>query len=233
MSALLELRGLNVFYGAFHSVHGVDISCREGEVLSLIGANGAGKSSTLRAIIGQVPRVTGEIRFAGEDISRRTTPERISSGIALVPEGRQLFPNLTIEENLKIGGYTGQKGSIGLAEVYEIFPALSERRKQLARLLSGGQQQMVAIGRALMMNPRLLLCDEISLGLSPKIIAEIYEVLPRIRDHGVSMILVEQDIARALSASDHVACMLEGRISLAGPSSEVSREQIAASYFGE
>ncbi|MGV0820330.1 ABC transporter ATP-binding protein [Martelella sp. AMO21009] len=233
MSTLLELRGLNVFYGAFHSVHGVDIICQEGEILSLIGANGAGKSSTLRAIIGQVPRATGVMRFAGEDISGRSTPDRIASGIALVPEGRQLFPNLTIEENLRIGGYTGRPGEIGLPQVYEIFPALSERRKQRARQLSGGQQQMVAIGRALMMNPRLLLCDEISLGLSPKIIADIYEVLPRIRDHGVSMILVEQDITRALAMADHFVCMLEGRVSLAGRTGEVPREQIAASYFGE
>jgi len=233
VSTLLEIRGLNVFYGAFHSVHGVDIICREGEILSLIGANGAGKSSTLRAIIGQVPRATGVMRFAGEDISGRSTPDRIASGIALVPEGRQLFPNLTIEENLRIGGYTGRPGGIGLPQVYEIFPVLSERRKQRARQLSGGQQQMVAIGRALMMNPRLLLCDEISLGLSPRIIADIYEVLPRIRDHGVSMILVEQDITRALAMADHFACMLEGRVSLAGRTGEVPREKIAASYFGE
>jgi ABC-type branched-chain amino acid transport systems, ATPase component len=233
MSALLELSGLNVFYGAFHSVHGINLSCQEGEILSLIGANGAGKSSTLRAIIGQVPRTTGTIRFSGQDIARQSTPERIANGIALVPEGRRLFPNLTIEENLRIGAYTGRAGDIGLKEVYEIFPALEERRSQLARQLSGGQQQMVAIGRALMMNPRLVLFDEISLGLSPKIIGDIYAVLPRIRDHGVSMILVEQDISRALSMADHFACLLEGRVSLAGRPGEVSRDQIAASYFGE
>jgi branched-chain amino acid transport system ATP-binding protein len=233
MTTLLEIRDLNVFYGHFHSVHGIDMTCQEGEILSLIGANGAGKSSTLRAIIGQVPRATGTMRFAGQDISDIPTPDRIASGVALVPEGRRLFPNLTIEENLKIGAYTGRKGPIGLMEVYDIFPALKERRKQLARQLSGGQQQMVAIGRALMMNPRLVLFDEISLGLSPKIIGDIYAVLPRIRDHGLSMVLVEQDISRSLSMADHFICMLEGRVSLAGRPQDFSRTQIAASYFGE
>ncbi|AVW89739.1 ABC transporter ATP-binding protein [Celeribacter baekdonensis] len=233
MSALLELRDLNVFYGAFHSVHGINITCQEGEIVSLIGANGAGKSSTLRAIIGQVPRITGEMRFDGEDMSKCSTPDRIASGIALVPEGRRLFPNLTVEENLMIGVYTGRPGPIGLKDVYAIFPVLLERRKQFARQLSGGQQQMVAIGRALMMNPRLVLFDEISLGLSPKIIGDIYEVLPRIRDRGLSMILVEQDISRALAMADHFVCMLEGRISLAGRPADVTRAQIAASYFGD
>ncbi|SDG03207.1 branched-chain amino acid transport system ATP-binding protein [Celeribacter baekdonensis] len=233
MSALLELRDLNVFYGAFHSVHGINITCQEGEIVSLIGANGAGKSSTLRAIIGQVPRITGEMRFDGEDMSKCSTPDRIASGIALVPEGRRLFPNLTVEENLMIGAYTGRPGPIGLKDVYAIFPVLLERRKQFARQLSGGQQQMVAIGRALMMNPRLVLFDEISLGLSPKIIGDIYEVLPRIRDRGLSMILVEQDISRSLAMADHFVCMLEGRISLAGRPADVTRAQIAASYFGD
>jgi branched-chain amino acid transport system ATP-binding protein len=230
--SLLELDDLNVFYGAFHAVHGVDLVCEAGEILSMIGANGAGKSSTLKAIIGQVPRATGGLRFDGTDVFAMPTPERIAAGIALVPEGRRLFPSLTVEENLRVGGFTGRKGPFGLSDIYAVFPVLGERRAQFARELSGGQQQMVSIGRALMMNPRIMLFDEISLGLSPKIVRDIYAVLPAIRERGVAMLVVEQDISRSLAIADRFVCMLEGRISLSGRPGDFSREKIAESYFG-
>lgn len=232
MKPLLDVRNLNVFYGAFHAVHGIDLSCGEGEIVSIIGANGAGKSSTLRAIIGQVPRATGTIRFDGNDIIALPTHVRVSAGVALVPEGRRLFASLTVEENLRIGAFTGRQGPIGLAEVYSLFPVLAERRTQFARELSGGQQQMVSIGRALMMNPRLILFDEISLGLSPKVVRDIYAVLPAIRARGLSMLVVEQDISRSLGIADRFVCLLEGAISLQGAPSDFSREEIGDSYFG-
>lgn len=232
MTPLLEIEDLNICYGAFHAVHGVTFSCDEGEILSIIGANGAGKSSTLKAIIGQVPRSTGTIRFAGSDIRDLSTPKRIAAGIALVPEGRKLFPSLSVEENLRVGGFPGRRGSFDLEGVYDLFPILREKRRQAANELSGGQQQMVSIGRALMMNPRLILFDEISLGLSPRIVREIYEQLPAIRARGVSMLIVEQDISRSLAIADRFVCMLEGRISLSGRPGEVSRDAIADSYFG-
>jgi branched-chain amino acid transport system ATP-binding protein len=232
MTSLLEIRGLNVFYGGFHAVHGIDLACREGEILSMIGANGAGKSSTLKAIIGQVPKMTGTITFDGRDLTNRATTERVASGIALVPEGRRLFPSLSVEENLRIGAFSGRKGPFDLSAIFDLFPILAERRRQLTSQLSGGQQQMVSIGRALMMNPKLVLFDEISLGLSPKIIGDIYAVLPAIRARGVSMVLVEQDISRSLAIADRFACLLEGRVSLEGRPDAFNRDEIASSYFG-
>ena len=232
MDPLLDIRGLNVFYGGFHAVLGIDITCDKGEILSIIGANGAGKSSTLKAIVGQVPRAEGTIRFEQRDITGLSTPERISSGIAIVPEGRKLFPKLSVEENLRIGGMAGRSGPVDLDTVYDLFPVLRERRLQMAGQLSGGQQQMVSIGRALMMNPSLILFDEISLGLSPKIVTEIYAVLPTIRDRGISMLIVEQDITRSVAIADRFVCMLEGRVALAGKRGDYTRDQIANSYFG-
>jgi branched-chain amino acid transport system ATP-binding protein len=232
MTPLLEINGLHVFYGGFHAVHGIDLMLDEGEILSMIGANGAGKSSSLKAIIGQVPRATGTMVFGGRDVSAWNTPQRVSSGLAIVPEGRRLFPTLSVEENLRIGSFSSRKGPFDLQSVFELFPALLDRRKQLASQLSGGQQQMVSIGRALMMNPRVILFDEISLGLSPKIVGDIYSVLPRIREQGMSMVLVEQDISRSLDIADRFVCLLEGRVALAGRPREYTREQIAESYFG-
>lgn len=232
MTRLLEVSDLNIFYGAFHAVRGISFSCEEGEIVSIIGANGAGKSSTLKALVGQVPRSTGVIRFAGKDIAALPTPERIAAGIALVPEGRRLFPSLSVEENLRVGSFAGRSGSFDLDAIYELFPVLREKRRQAASELSGGQQQMVSIGRALMMNPRLILFDEISLGLSPRIVREIYEHLPAIRARGVSMLIVEQDISRSLAIADRFVCMLEGGISLSGRPGDFSREAIADSYFG-
>lgn len=229
---LLALRGLQVFYGKFQAVHGVDLRVEAGEIVSIIGANGAGKSSLLKAIIGQVDRVEGEIVFAGRNLKGRSTAEIVAGGVALVPEGRRLFPTLSVEENLMLGWEVGQKGETTLDTVFELFPILNERRRQKARELSGGQQQMVAVGRALLANPRLLLCDELSLGLAPTIINEIYKIIPVIRARGIGIVVVEQDIGRSLAVADRFYCMLEGKFSLTGRPQETDRETVMKHYFG-
>ncbi len=229
---LLSVEKLSVFYDAFQPVHDVDLTVAEGQIVSIIGANGAGKSSFLKALVRQAGRVTGSARFGGEDLSAFATRAIVAKGIALVPEGRKLFPSLTVFENLRIGWELGRKGEIRYDQVYEWFPVLEERRDQRARELSGGQQQMVALGRALLANPRLLLCDEISLGLAPRIVNEIYEIIPQVRERGVSVIVVEQDINRSLSVSDHFYCFLDGVVSLAGRPADANRETIMQHYFG-
>ena len=229
---LLAVEKLSVFYDAFQAVHDVDLTVAEGEIVSIIGANGAGKSSFLKALVRQAGRVTGSARFAGEDLSAFATRDIVASGIALVPEGRKLFPSLTVFENLRIGWELGRKGEIGFDQVYDWFPILLERRDQRARELSGGQQQMVALGRALLANPRLLLCDEISLGLAPLIVNELYKIIPRVRDRGVSVIVVEQDITRSLAVADRFYCFLEGEVSLSGRPEDADRETIMQHYFG-
>jgi branched-chain amino acid transport system ATP-binding protein len=232
MAALLEVRDLRVFHGKFQALHGVDMEVGEGEVVSIIGANGAGKSSLLKAIIGQVDRTEGEIRFAGDSLAGRPTTKIAADGIALIPEGRRLFPSLSVEENLILGWEVGRKGEIDLAEVFAMFPVLKEKRRQKARELSGGQQQMVAVGRALLANPRLLLCDEISLGLAPTIINDIYRILPKVRDRGIGIVVVEQDINRSLQVADRFYCMLEGEFSLTGRPEETDRATVMKHYFG-
>ena len=229
---LLAVEKLSVFYDAFQAVYDVDLSVSEGEIVSIIGANGAGKSSFLKALVRQAGRVTGLARFAGEDLSAFATRDIVAKGVALVPEGRKLFPSLTVFENLRIGWELGRKGEIGFDQVYEWFPVLLERRDQRARELSGGQQQMVALGRALLANPRLLLCDEISLGLAPLVVNELYKVIPRVRDRGVSVIVVEQDISRSLAVADRFYCFLEGEVSLSGRPADADRETIMQHYFG-
>ena len=229
---LLAVEKLSVFYDAFQAVHDVDLTVAEGEIVSIIGANGAGKSSFLKALVRQAGSIAGTVRFAGEDLSAFSTREIVSKGVALVPEGRKLFPSLTIFENLRIGWELGRKGSIGFEQVYEWFPVLLERRDSRARELSGGQQQMVALGRALLMNPRLLLCDEISLGLAPRVVNELYAIIPKVRERGVSVIVVEQDITRSLAVADRFACFLEGEVSLSGRPADADRETIMQHYFG-
>ncbi|HZD90418.1 MAG TPA: ABC transporter ATP-binding protein [Pseudolabrys sp.] len=229
---LLSVRGLQVFYGKFQAVHGIDMDVGAGEIVSIIGANGAGKSSLLKAIIGQVERVEGEIRFSGESLRGRPTTAIVRDGIALIPEGRRLFPTLSVEENLVLGWEVGQKGEVKLDDVFQLFPILRERRKQKARELSGGQQQMVAVGRAMLSNPRLLLCDEISLGLAPTIINDIYKIIPVIRERGIGIIVVDQDIGRSLAVADRFYCMLEGKFSLTGRPQETDRETVMKHYFG-
>jgi branched-chain amino acid transport system ATP-binding protein len=229
---LLEVEALSVYYGQFRALFDVGVSVGEGEIVSIIGANGAGKSSLLRAIVRQVPRLTGHIRFAGRDLAGTRTAEIVAAGIALVPEGRRLFPSLTVEENLDIGWQVGRRGGVTRDDIYAYFPALREKRLQRASQLSGGQQQMVALGRALLADPRLLLCDEISLGLAPVVIDELYRIIPAIRERGVAVVLVEQDITRSLAVADRFYCLLEGRVNLTGRPAETSRQTVVQHYFG-
>jgi branched-chain amino acid transport system ATP-binding protein len=229
---LLTAEKLSVYYDQFQALHAVDLTVREGEIVSVIGANGAGKSTLLKSIMGQAGRVEGRIRAFGRDLATLTTAQIVAAGIALVPEGRRLFPSLTVAENLRIGWDLGRKGAISFDRVYQWFPALAERRDQLARGLSGGQQQMVALGRALLTNPRLLLCDEISLGLAPLIVAQLYQILPAIRAEGISIIVVEQDVIRSLAVADRFYCFLEGAVSLAGRPADTNRDLIMQHYFG-
>ena len=229
---LLEVRGIDVFYGDFQALFGVLLCVNIGEVVTVIGANGAGKSTLLKSIAGLMPLGRGDILFDGARISAAAAFDVVKRGIALVPEGRRLFPSLTVEENLLIGGQLRRPGPWTLKRVYELFPVLAERRRLPAPALSGGQQQMAAIARALMSNPRLLLCDEISLGLAPIVVRDIYARLPAIVAEGLSLIVVEQDIAQALKAARQVYCLQEGRIALQGQAGELTRESISAAYFG-
>lgn len=233
MSALLETRGLVAYYGDFQALFGIDAEIREGERVALIGSNGAGKSTFLTSIAGLRESLAESILFDGAPIGRRPAAEVASLGIALVPEGRRLFASLSVEENLLMGAFNRRSGHWTLATVYELFPVLAEKKNAAALSLSGGQQQMVAIGRALMANPRLLMCDEISLGLAPAVIKEVYAALGTVSaDHGVSVILVEQDIELARAMSDRAYCFTHGTVSLSGKSDELSREAISAAYFG-
>ena len=230
---LLAVEKLSVFYDAFQAVYDVDLSVSEGEIVSIIGANGAGKSTLLKAIIGQSNRIEGRVCFDGADLAHRSTAEIVAGGIALVPEGRRLFASLSVEENLRLGWTVGRKGAIGFEEVWRLFPILEERRRQKAALLSGGQQQMVALGRGLLANPRILLCDEISLGLAPIVINDLYAILPAIKASGIAIVIVEQDISRSLAVADRFYCLLEGRVTLSGRPAETSREAVMKQYFGE
>jgi len=230
--ALLEVRALDAFYGDFQALFGVSLKIAVGEVVAVIGANGAGKSTLLRCIAGAMKSRRDAIVFEGAPIGDEPAHAVVGRGIALVPEGRRLFPSLSVEENLLIGGQLGRPGPWTLARIYELFPVLAERRRQASTQLSGGQQQMVAIGRALMSNPRLLLCDEISLGLAPIVIREVYARLPAIVAEGCSLVIVEQDIVQALKVATNVYCLQEGRVALEGPAGSLTRAAISAAYFG-
>jgi len=229
---MLTIDNVSVNYGAIEALTGISLHVEQGEVVTLIGANGAGKTTLLKSIAGLMHPHRGEILFEGRPVAGAPAFDVVRRGIALVPEGRKLFPSLTVEENLLIGGQSGRRGPWTLARVYELFPVLAERRHLPAPALSGGQQQMAAIGRALMANPSLLLCDEISLGLAPVVVRDIYARVPQIVAEGLSLIIVEQDIAQALRASSHVYCLQEGRIALQGLARQLSRESISAAYFG-
>ena len=228
----LSVVGLNAHYGDFQALFGVDFGVARGEVIAVIGSNGAGKSTLMRSISGLMANGADQVVFQGEFIGALRADEVAARGIALVPEGRQLFPSLSVEENLIIGGQIGRPGAWTLDRIYELFPILRERRHQASTSLSGGQQQMVAIGRALMANPDLLLLDEVSLGLAPVVIKSIYEALPKIVDGGMSAVIVEQDITKALSVSTRFYCLQEGRVSLEGESGSKSRDEISRAYFG-
>jgi len=231
--ALIETKRLDLYYGDFQALFGVDLTVEEGETVALIGANGAGKSSFLKALAGLARAERDAIRFDGEAIGGRPAFEIVRRGIALVPEGRRLFPSLSVEENLLVGmqGRTHDRGWT-LDTIYGLFPILRERRHQASTTLSGGQQQMVAIGRALMSNPRLLLCDEISLGLSPAVVRDVYAALAEIKRKGTTVVVVEQDLGAALAAADRLYCLMEGRVTLQGRPADLSREAIQAAYFG-
>jgi branched-chain amino acid transport system ATP-binding protein len=231
--ALLETQGLTAFYGDFQALFGVDITLDAGETLAIIGANGAGKSTLMRSISGMLANEPNQISFDGRPIGALPAPEVMALGIAMVPEGRKLFPSLTVEENLLIGKYgRSVKGTWTLETIYELFPVLRERRNNPGTALSGGQQQMVAIGRALMSNPRVLLCDEISLGLAPVVIRDIYAAFPKIRAEGAAIVIVEQDIGQALKVADRLYCIMEGRVTLTGTPDAISRADIHSAYFG-
>jgi branched-chain amino acid transport system ATP-binding protein len=229
---LIKTKSLCAYYGDFQAIFDIDFEINTGETIAVIGANGAGKSTFLRALAGALDTRPGMISYDGHDIGHLAAHEVLRQGIALVPEGRKLFQSLSVEENLQIGGDHGRPGAWTLARVFELFPVLAERRAQPATSLSGGQQQMCAIGRALMANPRLLLCDEISLGLAPVIIRELYERLVTIAAEGTTLVIVEQDINRALAAADRFYCFQKGRVSLEGTARGVDREKITAAYFG-
>jgi len=232
---MLRLEALSCGYGAMRAVHGLDLEVGRGSIFALIGANGAGKSSTIMAVAGHVQVQEGRVVFDGEDITARPPRERVALGIALVPEGRRLFPDLSVDENLSIGGYLRPKAALeaSRARVREIFPRLAERRAQRAGSLSGGEQQMLAMGRALMAEPRLLLIDEISLGLMPKAIELCFEVIARLKDQGMTVLLVEQSTSRALAVADRVCVLESGRAVFQGTGAEARHDPaLIDAYLG-
>jgi branched-chain amino acid transport system ATP-binding protein len=229
---LLETRGLAAWYGDAQALFGIDFALSAGEVVAVIGANGAGKSTFLKSLTGLVRVEPDAVRWQGRPIGGLPSGQIVRLGLALVPEGRRLFPSLTVEENLLMGAFAGRPGPWSLERLYRLFPILRERRKSPGTALSGGQQQMVAIGRALMSNPRVLLCDELSLGLAPVVIRDIYAALPAIVAEGMAVVIVEQDVGLAQRVCERVVCLQEGRISLEGASRSLTRGQIAAAYFG-
>ena len=233
MTVLLATHELDAFYGDFQALFGIDFELRRGEAVAVVGANGAGKSTFLKSLAGLLRNRRDMIHLFGRGIGDRPAPEIVRMGLALVPEGRQLFPSLSVEENLLVGAYGGERRSPWtLQTVYDLFPLLRERRNGNVTVMSGGQQQMIAIGRALMSNPHVLLCDELSLGLAPIVIEDIYRLIPRIRAADTSIVIVEQDVARALRSVDRFYCLQEGRITLTGRPAEVDFATIRQAYFG-
>jgi branched-chain amino acid transport system ATP-binding protein len=229
---LLEVDHLASFYGDFQALFEVSVRVDEGETVAVIGANGAGKSTLLRTVAGLQERTTGTVAFDGRPLEGVPTHRRLGLGIALVPEGRRIFPSLTVEENLEVGKVKDRPGRWDVTTVLELVPALADKRDRPGSLLSGGEQQMLAIGRALMANPRLLLLDEVSLGLAPLVVRRIYETLPDICAAGATVVVVEQDIGQAMAAADRLYCLLEGRVALQGRPAELTRQQITDAYFG-
>lgn len=230
--ALLEIEKLAAGYGDFQALFEIDVEVDEGETLAIIGANGAGKTTLLRTVAGLVPAWSGTIRFDGDDLLPIPAHRRVGVGIAMVPEGRLLFPSLNVRENLLIGGHGRRPGPWTVDRIVEAFPLLAPLLDRPSDVLSGGEQQTVAIGRALMSNPRLILLDELSLGLAPIVVKQVYDALPAIIDSGTTALVVEQDIGQALAVADRVVCFLEGRVSLEGTPDELAREEITAAYFG-
>ena len=234
---MLKLVDLNVHYGGIHALRGVDMEIPDGKIISLIGANGAGKSTTLKAIMGLVAKSAGSVEFDGKDITKMDTINIVKSGIILCPEGRRVFPDLTVSENLLIGAYTRKdKDAIkkDKAWVYELFPRLLEREWQMAGTLSGGEQQMLAVGRALMGRPKLLMMDEPSLGLAPLIVKSIFEIIKEINRSGVNVLLIEQNAKAALEISDYAYVLETGKVVLQGSGKElIVNEKVRSAYLGE
>ena len=229
---LLQTQNLSAFYGDFQALFGVNVTVEQDETVAIIGANGAGKTTFLRAIAGAIASAPDMVMFEGQPIGNKTPHDIVRLGIAMVPEGRRLFPSLSVEENLLLGTHSGRSGPWTLKRVYELFPRLYDLRRLPSTALSGGQQQMTAVGRGLMSNPRLLLCDELSLGLAPVIIRDIYSCLGQITADGTTVVLVEQDINRALDASARFYCFQEGHLALTAPTKNFDRAAITAAYFG-
>lgn len=229
---LLEVKELSVYHGQLQAIDDVSFSLRQGEILAMIGANGAGKSTLLRTIAGLHRPSAGSVLFNGNDIAKLTPNRRVALGISLVPEGRRLFSSMTLEENLQVGAYHANKGPFSIKRVYELFDWMPSRRKQSTWQLSGGEQQAVAIGRALVANPKVLLLDELSLGLAPIVIERIYALVPEIVAQGVSILLVEQDVAQGVAVATRVHCLLEGRTSLVGTPADLTSDEIDRAYFG-
>ncbi|PCH98223.1 MAG: ABC transporter ATP-binding protein [Rhodobacteraceae bacterium] len=228
----LQIKNLEVCHGLLKAVRSIDLEVHAGEVLAIVGANGAGKSTLMRAIAGSHSASQGSIHFNGQDIGDLPAHERVKLGLSLVPEGRRLFPKMTVQENLVVGAQIGRKGDWDVESIFEIFDNLVKRRHAKAETLSGGEQQATAIGRALVANPEIILLDELSLGLSPAIVDRVYSILPKLRAAKTTIILVEQDLSRVLKVSDRIICMLEGRIVLEGRTADLTREQIVEAYFG-
>ena len=236
---LLEVKGLNTFYGNLHAIWNIDIQVHEKEIVALIGSNGAGKSTLLKTIAGSIPMQSGEIIYQGESFTsahKRKANMMVHKGITLCPEGRHIFPRMTVAENLKMGGYIRQKGDVeaGFDRVYDLFPRLKERDSQMAGTLSGGEQQMLAIGLALMSEPKLLMLDEPSLGLSPLLTEKLFELILEIRNQGTTILLVEQNAVSALSIANRGYVLKVGHITQSGTGQELLESQdILASYLGE
>jgi branched-chain amino acid transport system ATP-binding protein len=223
---------MSAFYGAFQALFGVSLDVAEGETVAVIGANGAGKTTFLRALAGALPVPATTVVFDGAPVGGRPSPALVERGIVLVPEGRRIFPSLSVRENLLIGAYRGRRGPWTVERVYELFPVLGERRDQPGTNLSGGEQQMLAVGRGLMANPRLLLVDEISLGLAPLVVKNLYRALEAVKAEGTSLLVVEQDVSQVLAVAQHVYCFRKGGVALDGVPAQLTREQVSAAYFG-
>lgn len=230
--SLLELDDISTGYGSFQALFNVNLRLEEGETHAVIGANGAGKSTLLRTICGLLRTDPEKVRFDGQAIGQLPPHKRVNLGISYVPEGRWVFPSLTVHENLLVGGHSRRQGMWSLDKIYELFPLLSRLKNRQALSLSGGEQQALAIGRGLMANPKLLLLDEVSLGLAPVVVEKIYQALPAIVGSGTTVLLVEQDVGQAMKFADRITCMLEGRLVLEGTPGEISHEDIFAAYFG-
>ena len=237
---LLSIAGLSAYYGELRAIYDVALDIRQGDVLAIIGANGAGKSTLLKSIVGlmnrgQAAHIRGRVEFRGQRLDRMGTEQIVDAGVTLVPEGRRLFARMSVEDNLRAGAFLPRlraNADRRLAEIFNLFPRLRERRAQVVSQMSGGEQQMVAIGRALMSSPQLILFDELSLGLAPSVVDDIYRKVHDIHAGGVTCVIIEQDMRRALSVANHVCVMLEGSIVLEGKPGELSEAEITAAYFG-